>query len=81
MEKVVEDEGELVSDFEVILPWEVIETCCSLKPHGTSCFLSVNKQARTSNQLFVCKLEDNSIKIRITGWQNLVDSLNLVGVL
>ena len=60
-------EGELVSDFEFILPWDVIETCCSLKPQGTSCFVSLNKQAKTSNQLFVSKLEDNSIKIRIRG--------------
>ncbi|ESN96162.1 hypothetical protein HELRODRAFT_189133 [Helobdella robusta] len=58
--------GELVSDYEVILPWTVIDTCCTLKPHGSSCFVSVNKQTNTSNQLFVSKLEDNSIKIRIS---------------
>ena len=58
-------EAESVSDFEFILPWEVIETCCSLKTNGSSCFVSVNQQNNTENRLYVSKLEDNSIKIKI----------------
>jgi len=60
------NESDILSDIEVILPWEVIETCRNLQKNGTSCFLSVNKEDCTTSQLAVHKLEDNSIKIRIT---------------
>ena len=64
-------EPDSVSDFEFILPWEVIETCVSLKTNGSSCFVSVNQQSNTENRLYVSKLEDNSIKIKIASKFNL----------
>lgn len=64
---IIDDESEVLSDVEVILPREVMETCRDLQQGGTSCFLSVNKQNYTTSQLIIHKLNDDSIKIRITG--------------
>jgi len=64
---IIDGESEVLSDVEVILPREVMETCQDLQQGGTSCFLSVNKQDCTTSQLFIHKLNDDSIKIRITG--------------
>jgi hypothetical protein len=66
VDMISESESEVLSDVEVILPWEVIETCCGLQTNGRSCFLSVNKRDCTTSQLAIHKLEDNSIKLRIT---------------
>ena len=64
---IIDSESEVLSDVEVILPSEVMETCRDLQQGGTSCFLSVNKQDCTTSQLIIHKLHDDSIKIRITG--------------
>jgi len=64
---IIDSESEVLSDVEVILPREVMETCRDLQQGGTSCFLSVNKQDCTTSQLIIHKLHDDSIKIRITG--------------
>lgn len=64
---IIQNESEILSDVEVILPYEVVETCHDLQRGGTSCFLSVNKHDCTTSQLVIHKLQDDSIKIRITG--------------
>ena len=64
---IIDSESEVLSDVEVILPREVMETCRDLQQGGTSCFLSVNKHDCTTSQLIIHKLQDDSIKIRITG--------------
>ena len=64
---IIDTESEVLSDVEVILPREVMETCRDLQRGGTSCFLSVNKQDCTTSQLIIHRLSDDSIKIRITG--------------
>jgi len=64
---IIDGENDVLSDVEVILPREVVETCRDLQQGGTSCFLSVNKQDCTTSQLIIHKLHDDSIKIRITG--------------
>jgi len=69
---IIDSESEVLSDVEVILPREVMETCRDLQQGGTSCFLSVNKQDCTTSQLVIHKLYDDSIKIRITGTTHTV---------
>jgi len=64
---IVDNGSKVLSDVEVILPREVMETCRDLQQGGTSCFLSVNKSDCTTSQLIIHKLHDDSIKIRITG--------------
>lgn len=59
--------GGVLSDVEIILPEEVIESLGSLRPDSLSCFMSVDEKAQTTKQLFVHKLSDNSVRIRVTG--------------
>lgn len=59
--------GGVLSDVEIILPGEVIESLGSLRPDSLSCFMSVDEKAQTTKQLFVHKLSDNSVRIRVTG--------------
>lgn len=62
----VGDEGGLLSDVEIVLPSEIIESLGSLKPESLSCFMSVDEKTQTTKQLFIHKLIDNSVRIRVT---------------
>jgi len=61
------DDSEVLSDVEIILPIEIIETCMKLKPDSLSCFMSVNETSKTTNQVTLHKLNDDSVRIRVTG--------------
>lgn len=61
------DDSEILSDVEIILPIDIIETCMTLKPDSLSCFMSVNETSKTTNQVTLHKLNDDSVRIRVTG--------------
>lgn len=61
------DGGEILSNIELVLPWNVVNTCYHLEKEGQSCFLALNGEENTSSQITVKKQADDSVKITVTG--------------
>ena len=59
--------GRVLSNVELILPWNVVEACYSLERNDSTCFFAANDAEGTTSQISLCKLEDHSVKIQVTG--------------
>ena len=56
-----------LSNFDLILPSAVIETCSNLKTGGRACFWAADRKAWTTSELRLHKLHDGSVRISISG--------------
>lgn len=64
---VAGDEKGVLSKVELILPANVVEACYNLERNVHAYFMAVNQQDRTSSEITLYKLKDDSVKIRVTG--------------
>ena len=61
------EETKALSKVELILPANVVEACWNLKKNNQAFFFAVNEHDKTSSEINIHKLGDNSVKIRVTG--------------
>lgn len=61
------DANKILSNVELILPWNVVEACYSLEPADSTCFFATNKEEETQSQISLFKQGDHSVKIQVTG--------------
>lgn len=64
---VAGEEKDVLSKVELILPANVVEACYNLERNVHAYFMAVNQQDRTSSEITLYKLKDDSVKIRVTG--------------
>ncbi|KAK2159849.1 hypothetical protein LSH36_145g07000 [Paralvinella palmiformis] len=60
------DAAHVLSNVELILPWNVVEACYNLERNDSTNFFATNEVEATTSQISLCKLEDNSIRIQVT---------------
>ena len=61
------DAAHVLSNVELILPWNVVEACYNLERNDSTNFFAKNEVEATTSQISLCKLDDNSVRIQVTG--------------
>ena len=61
------DATRVLSNVELILPWNVVEACYNLERNDSTNFFATNESEATTSQISLCKLDDHSVKIQVTG--------------